>query len=92
MGCEVRERFKMEELCVYLWLIHVDVWQKLTQYCKAIIFQLKNKIKKSLVEATRHHKMDYLEEINKFFERNNLLRLSQEKIENMNRLITSIEL
>ena len=24
-----------------LWLIHVDVWQKLTQYCKAIILQLK---------------------------------------------------
>ena len=26
---------------VYLWLIHVDVWQKLTQYYKAIILQLK---------------------------------------------------
>ena len=26
---------------VYLWLVHVDVWQKLTQYCKAIILQLK---------------------------------------------------
>ena len=26
---------------LYLWLIHVDVWQKLTQYCKAIILQLK---------------------------------------------------
>ena len=26
---------------LYLWLIHVDVWQKPTQYCKAIIFQLK---------------------------------------------------
>ena len=26
---------------VYLWLIHVDVWQKSTQYCKAIILQLK---------------------------------------------------
>ena len=38
------------------------------------------------------NKMDYLEEINKFLERNNLLRLSQEEIENMNRLITSIEL
>jgi len=23
----------MEETCVYLWLIHVDVWQKSTQYC-----------------------------------------------------------
>ena len=26
---------------MYLWLIHVDVWQKPTQYCKAIILQLK---------------------------------------------------
>ena len=26
---------------VYLWLIHVDVWQKPTQYGKAIILQLK---------------------------------------------------
>ena len=31
---------------VYLWLIHVDVWQKSTQHCKAIILQLKNKLKK----------------------------------------------
>ena len=30
---------------VHLWLIHVDVWQKPTQFCKAIILQLKNKIK-----------------------------------------------
>ena len=27
----------------YLWLIYVDIWQKSTQYCKAIIVQLKNK-------------------------------------------------
>ena len=26
---------------MYLWLIPVDVWQKLTQYYKAIILQLK---------------------------------------------------
>ena len=26
---------------VYLWLIHVDIWQKPTQYCKTIILQLK---------------------------------------------------
>ena len=24
-----------------IWLIHIDVWQKSTQYCKAIILQLK---------------------------------------------------
>ena len=30
-----------------LWLIHVDIWQKETQYYKAIILQLKiNKFKK----------------------------------------------
>ena len=34
-------RFKREGTYVYLWLIHVDVWQKPTQYCKAIILQLK---------------------------------------------------
>ena len=26
---------------VYPWLMHIDVWQKATQYCKAIILQLK---------------------------------------------------
>ena len=34
-------RFKREGIEVNLWLIHVDVWQKPTQYCKAIILQLK---------------------------------------------------
>ena len=29
--------------CVYLCPIHADVWQKPTQYCKAIIFRLKIK-------------------------------------------------
>ena len=38
--------FKREGTYVYLWLIHVDVWQKPTQYCKAIIFQLKMNFKK----------------------------------------------
>ena len=28
---------------VHLWLIPVDVWQKTTKFCKAIILQLKNK-------------------------------------------------
>ena len=26
---------------VHLWLIHVDVWQNPSQYCKVIILQLK---------------------------------------------------
>ena len=29
---------------IYLLLIHVDVWQKQTQFCKAFILQLKNKL------------------------------------------------
>ena len=33
---------------VYLWLIHVDGWQKPTQYCKAIILQLEIKFFKKL--------------------------------------------
>ena len=45
MGKEVGGRFKREGIYVYLWLIHVDVCQKPTQYCKAIILQL-NKLKK----------------------------------------------
>ena len=41
MGWEVGGRFKREGTCVHLWRIHVDVWQKPKQYCKAIILQLK---------------------------------------------------
>ena len=38
--------FKRGGIYVYLWLIHVDVWQKPTQHCKAIILQLKINFKK----------------------------------------------
>ena len=41
MGWEVRGRFKREGSYVCLWLIHVDVQQKPTQHCKAIILQSK---------------------------------------------------
>ena len=34
-------RFKREGTYACLWLIHVDVWQRPTHYCKAIILQLK---------------------------------------------------
>ena len=37
-------------------------------------------------------KMDNLEEMDKFLEKHNLLRLNEEEIENMNRPITSTEL
>ena len=38
-------RFRMEGTRVYLWPIHTDVWQKLSQYCKVIILQLNKDIK-----------------------------------------------
>ena len=37
----VEGRFKREGTNVYLWLINVDVWEKPTQHCKAIILQIK---------------------------------------------------
>ena len=38
------------------------------------------------------NKMDNLEEMEKFLEKHNLLRLNQEEIENINRPITSTEI
>ena len=32
---------QMEGTLVYLWLIHIDIWQKPAQYWKVIILQLK---------------------------------------------------
>ena len=43
MGLAVGGRLTREGTYVNLWLIHVDIWQKSTQYCKAIILQLKIK-------------------------------------------------
>ena len=43
MGWEVGGRFKREGTYVDLWLIHIDVWQKQTQYCKANYPSIKNK-------------------------------------------------
>ena len=40
-GRKVSGKFKREGICVCLWLIHVDVWQKPSQ--NIIIFQLKTK-------------------------------------------------
>ena len=49
-------RFKKEGTYVYLWVIHVDVWQKPTQYCKAIILQLKiNTLKKDDKEKPKQN-------------------------------------
>ena len=44
MGREMGGRLNREGIYVYLWLIHVEVWQKTTKFCKAIILQ-EHKIK-----------------------------------------------
>ena len=41
MVWEVGGGYKRKGTYVYLWLTHVDTWQKPTQYNKAIILQLK---------------------------------------------------
>ena len=41
VGWEMGGRLKREGTYLFLWLVHVDVWQKPIQYCKAIILQLK---------------------------------------------------
>ena len=33
-------RFKRKGTHAYLWLIHVDAWQRPAQYCKAIVLTL----------------------------------------------------
>ena len=37
-GKEMGWRFKREGIYAYIWVIHVEVWQK-TKFCKAIILQ-----------------------------------------------------
>ena len=39
---EMEGRSGKEGTWVYIWLILVDVWQKTTKFCKAVILQLKN--------------------------------------------------
>ena len=52
-GREFQEGGDIRMPMVSLWLIHVDMWQKPTQYCKAIILQLKiNKFKQNKKKET----------------------------------------
>ena len=45
----MKGRFKREGTYVHLWLIHVVIWQKSTQYCKAIIPQLGKKKRANMI-------------------------------------------
>ena len=58
MGWEEAGRLRTEGAHVYLCLIHDDVWQKPTQYCKATILQLKiNNLKKRKVGEEKRRKL-----------------------------------
>ena len=54
VGREVAEEFRMERTHIYLRPIHTDICQKLSQYCKVIILQLKsvNKFKKKVRQVS----------------------------------------
>ena len=54
IGREVGGRFRREGTYVFLQLIHVNVWQKPTQHCKAIILQLKYKLKKKSLQVNKN--------------------------------------
>ena len=53
----VRGRLRREVICVYIQLIHSVVQQNVTQYCKAIILQLK---KKDLIKAEKRNLVLFL--------------------------------
>ena len=50
---------------VYLWLMHVDVWQKPIQYCKTAMLQLK--INKFFKKHKTHTSSKYLREYGRKF-------------------------
>ena len=53
---------------IHLWLIHVGVWQKFNQYCKAFILQLKiNKFKYIYVSKCKCVKIESCHFVKRFF-------------------------
>ena len=50
---------------VYLWLIHVEVWQKTTEFCKAIILQLKKKKNLPAVQETHVQSLGWEDSLEK---------------------------
>ena len=58
----VRGRLKRKEIYGYLWLIHIVVWQKPIQHCKAIICRLKIIEKNKRIEGRLLKDANSLEE------------------------------
>ena len=47
--------FRRQGTYVYLWLIHVDVWQRLAQYCRAVVLLKKKKKKTYTLKKKRRY-------------------------------------
>ena len=47
-------RLRRKGICIYIWLIHDDVPQKLIQHCKTIIFQFKISTLKNVYVCPYH--------------------------------------
>ena len=75
-------KFKSAGTYVYLWLTHVDVWQKANQYCKVIIPQFE-KFKKITSSAFDRSGIDMLFSVrfsnSKFFILGSALGLQSQK-------------
>ena len=65
MGWEVGGGFKGESTYVHLWLIHADVRQRPTQYCKAITLQLKVNQKMLATHTKKVYSIKSKKKINK---------------------------
>ena len=57
---------KREGPYIYLWLIHVDKWQKPTQQCKTILLQLKIINLKNKTKTKDILQKDALSEVRKY--------------------------
>ena len=54
MGRKMGRRFKREGTYVYLWLSHIDIWQKTTKFCKEIILKIHIFFKKESSQVELH--------------------------------------
>ena len=71
-GWDAEGDVKVQEgIYVHLWLIHLEVWQKTEEFCKAIILQFKNKWIKKEKKIKQPIKKMGGRPTHKFFQRRN---------------------
>ena len=66
MGWEMGRRFKREGTCIYLWLIHVDAWQKPVKHHKAIILKLKINLKRNSFNKERTKRREENRQVDRY--------------------------